>query len=1269
MENYTLNKNNINLNHDFANNYINIDIKNKKNIKIRKKEIKFDLLNNSKVKNKINIKISNIIKHIINNYLFFILILLIRLLPIECSNKNIKKLNSINEIYLKIKVDNSMHINILGEVIDLPSEVYINESKKEYNERGYRLEKGENNIIFKWDSPLTTCRNMFYCLEYLISVDFSNFDSSKITDMQNMFFRCSKLKLINFGNFNTSLVNNMDHLFYGCFALTSLDLSNFDTSLVTTMKSMFNNCINLISLDISNFDTYSLETMDSMFNNATSLISIDLSNFNTSSLTLARNVFTFCNSLIYIKFFKHEENSSYDAYNFITMENFENFVYCIDELECPKTFIKIKEKSTNNNCSHICFQESRKIIIKKKKCIDDCLNDDTYTYEYNNFCYDSEQNISNDSENILTEIYTETNINNIENTEIIESDETKSEIITERISNIETNYIETNVNNSQTEELKDNDITQSNYDDEKTQNNVDVVKSQVYENDDETQEVQNTDKIDIEEKPSDIETNEEKSSDLETNDEQSTNIELNEEKSTNIGTNEEISTNIETIEEISTNIEFNEEKSTDIGTNEEISTNIEINEEKSIDLETNEGKLSDIETNEEKSTDINTNEEKSESIYFNEKDVVTQIFKKFSSENFFKEIEELNNEEEFFNRDNIIQYIKRDIINGSLDTLLGNLTNGKKEDLIASNNEIIYQITTTDNQKNNIYSNLSTINLGDCEDKLKDTYEIEKNLSLIIFKVEYDMPGLLIPVIGYEVYHPINKSQLDLNYCKDYLVKINIPVSIDEDNLYKYDPTSEYYNDQCSTYTTDNGTDIILNDRINEYIDNNLSLCENNCTYKGYDKDSKKALCECDAKINIESISTINNIENILSNNIAKDNTTSNFVVIKCINTLFTKDGLITNIASYILIIAFLFFAISSIIFYKCGNEIIENYIYEILRLKKKNKKISKKTNKKNIFNINSSKKRTHKKRKKIKDKKNKKISNPIKKKEIDSSNKTINPPIHNSFHSSKLQLKNTNIFIHLEKKEKNKKDIFKKVHKNKNNNIKREDQINNYKDVELNLFDYQKALTNDKRSFCQYYLSLILSKNILLFSFYPINDYNLKIIKLDIFFLSLIIYISINTFFFNIAAIHQVYEEKGSYNIIYFMPQIIYSFLLSYYIIIIIKYFSLSQRNLLEIKKEENFLKSEDKAIKVKRCLMIKYILFYIINFIFIITFWYYLSSFCAVFKNSQIYLIKNTFISFGISLLYPIIFYLIPCLLRIISLKNRNECLYNISKIFQFI
>ena len=180
-------------------------------------------------------------------------------------------------------------------------------------------------------------------------------------------------------------------------------------------------------------------------------------------------------------------------------------------------------------------------------------------------------------------------------------------------------------------------------------------------------------------------------------------------------------------------------------------------------------------------------------------------------------------------------------------------------------------------------------------------------------------------------------------------------------------------------------------------------------------------------------------------------------------------------------------------------------------------------------------------------------------------------------------------------------------------------------------------------------------------------NDYNIRIIKICLFFLFFDIYFAINTLLFNHSTIHQIYKDKGIYNLSYFLPKIILSFIITYIIITIIKYYSLTENNILELKKEKRNNNLEDKAEKIKKTIIIKYIIFFILSYLFLIFFWYYLSSFCAVYKNSQAYLIKNTLISFSIGLIFPCLFVLITSIFRIFSLKKRKETLFKVSKIIQ--
>ena len=108
----------------------------------------------------------------------------------------------------------------------------------------------------------------------------------------------------------------------------------------------------------------------------------------------------------------------------------------------------------------------------------------------------------------------------------------------------------------------------------------------------------------------------------------------------------------------------------------------------------------------------------------------------------------------------------------------------KKNDLSLEEGNIIYQITTSENQKNKNYINISSIHLGDCENKLKEKYKISQDLSLIILKLNIFIPEYSIPLVQYEVFNPITLESLNLKYCNQTFINILFPALINEKELY-----------------------------------------------------------------------------------------------------------------------------------------------------------------------------------------------------------------------------------------------------------------------------------------------------------------------------------------------------------------------------------------------------------------------------------------------------------------------------------------------------
>ena len=448
----------------------------------------------------------------------------------------------------------------------------------------------------------------------------------------------------------------------------------------------------------------------------------------------------------------------------------------------------------------------------------------------------------------------------------------------------------------------------------------------------------------------------------------------------------------------------------------------------------------------------------------------------------------------------IINLIIKDIIQGSLNSILKTITN-KKSDLFLIEDHVKMQISSSYNQNNYIYENLSSLKLGECESILKQKYNISKKDELIIFKVEYFIDGLYIPIITYEIFNPTTKEKLDLKICENKKINIFIPVSINEENLLFHDKNNDYYNDQCNVYTSEKGTDIILYDRKREFNNKKMSLCEKNCEYKGYNSDTKKVFCQC--SIEHKSPLTLSDIINTnkLLNNFIDIKSITNLGVLKCYAVLFSKEGLINNIGSYIILMIELFFIISIYLFYIFDYNYIINIIRDKLVIIKKKEQNINLNNSAKLNNIKEYNQDILKEENLIK----------IKEQNLTNVSKSYNK-------DSDIDSKNSlNISYIINKNGKTTKD--------------------QYIDSELNSFSYKETLKKDKRNFLQYYLSLLKNKNLIFLFFYKKTDYNSRIIKLCLFLFSFALHYAVNTLFFNDSTMHRIYEDEGVFNFIYLIP------------------------------------------------------------------------------------------------------------------------------------
>ena len=698
------------------------------------------------------------------------------------------------------------------------------------------------------------------------------------------------------------------------------------------------------------------------------------------------------------------------------------------------------------------------------------------------------------------------------------------------------------------------------------------------------------------------------------------------------------------------------------------------------------------------STDINLKEENSDKI----NDNIDLNNNSDLNDNIYQKI--LNNEfqNQTLTSEQILEVYKK-----MKDKYLTQDYNGQSQ--VISTENVIYQISTFEFQKDNEESDISSIDLGECESTLKGIYNLTDNDSLIVFKIDTKSENRKETHVHYEIYKPNDYELLNLSLCNSKII-VNVPINLDDnsiklyENLKKYgynifDSDDDFYNDICTTYTTVNGTDMLIEDRKKDiyYGTGDTSMCQTGCEFVLYNTTTKKSKCDCETQISTNDIGIVEDefSSKKLASGFLKSITNSNFRVLKCYKLAFNTKELMKNIGRIMMTGIFLSYLISLFCYIFIERKKINTFVKLIIKdkdlayksyltqkseknnekeksNKNKRKKQKKKDNKKKKSNSKNKNESKKSKKEKIKNSPPKKIEeNKIKSKDKLFPSSTRNNLSSSTPFSRQSERKKININIYpinnvnlsnkknINIKEKSEVEIFKK---NKANLINYE----NLNDQELNSLEYSKAVLLDKRTYFQYYWALLKKKHLILFTILPANDYNLYTLKIALFLLSVSLYLTINGFFFTDSTMHKINEDNGKYDFIYQIPQILYSTIISAIINILLKILSLSEKNILLLKQEKDIIKAKKQSKQIKKCIIIKFVIFFILSNILLLSFWYFISCFCAVYTNTQKILFKDTFISFGLSMLYPFGLNLLPGLFRIPALRDKTQkrkYLYQIS------
>ena len=556
--------------------------------------------------------------------------------------------------------------------------------------------------------------------------------------------------------------------------------------------------------------------------------------------------------------------------------------------------------------------------------------------------------------------------------------------------------------------------------------------------------------------------------------------------------------------------------------------------------------------------------------------------------------------------------------------------------------------------------------------------------------------------LQYEIYEPYNKTKLNLSICNNVSVEVYIPVKLSEklQNLYDdlkdmgydlFDANSPFYQDICTPYTSNDGTDVPLTDRTNYYLNNEETVCQPNCKFSDYLMDSQYLKCDCDvmnSDINMQESVKFN--AKAIYQSFYSVLKYSNYKVLKCYKLALSINSFTINLGSIISIAYFFLFCIFFIIYISKGKNQFKANISNAFKINIQNKnsnntKINQSENKKKlIINKKGIIKDNLKSKIKIKDNT---IKNKIKTKSQFQKYSVKSPPkkvIHNKkakLNNNKNKINNINIKLDnniiLFRNKKGIKnyngELYKIIRKKDINNNEKKFQTNqtNNKNMELldyyelNNLDYIQAKKLDKRNCFQMYWSLLKREHSFIFTFITKDDYNITMIKCSRFIFLLCTDMAMNVFFFSDETMHKMFLDYGKYNFIQQIPQIIYSTIVSKLIEILLCFLSMTDKYYYQIKDNKNI--NINLYSRIIKCVKIKIVFFYIFTILMFAFYWYLITCFCAVYKNTQIAFIKDSLSSFLFGNLIPFVIYIFPSLFRIISLKIDNafcsKCIYQFS------
>ena len=427
------------------------------------------------------------------------------------------------------------------------------------------------------------------------------------------------------------------------------------------------------------------------------------------------------------------------------------------------------------------------------------------------------------------------------------------------------------------------------------------------------------------------------------------------------------------------------------------------------------------------------------------------------------------------------------------------------------------------------------VTLGNtCINDLISSGQITSENEIIIDKKIIIREGEIINQLEYKV-KKVDGTQLDISTCKN--ITLTSPINIDYNGLdlnkikvtseKGYDilnPKDDFFNDICTKYEDENGADVPIKVRRQEYYQE-FPLCESDCEYLKYNTDKNTVDCLCSYKE--FSISTERTYSVIKTDSDFRkgDISNSNFKTMSCGKEAF--KNLESNSGFWIILIGFLIQIGCFGMFNVFKTKIIGILLHD-------------------AFQITL-------------------VSNP--KNKTEKKDETIIGDENNQIHHE--DAKSNDIIA------------YNNIGKVSNDEINEEDKMTH---EGLNNMNYENALLYDDRTFFAYFWNIFIYNQMLLFMIFK-DNWNFVITKISMFVNIITFALLFNLMFFGNKLIEEIYKNKGGLTMNKAFGWIVLAVVLTIILNSIAKYFGLTKRDVDEAKKnKENFDDEKFSSLVFKR-------------------------------------------------------------------------------------